>query len=402
MKTILIISLCFFSLVASGQKNVSPVISTKSLGIILPQGSRQDSRNISVASAATLLKITTGYKGLSFSPTEVYYLPPVGTGGYDAEELITLIEASGNQVAPDPGDNQLAWVVNSSGAYLIYYSMEAGQCDLYIGKSNKNPFSAGQPSPPQQEVSLEPQGPQHGGAYPAYVPPLASRVISQSTPAIIKEADTGFIYDLDGNHYTVLKIGNQFWTKENLRTTQYSDTTAIAAGLSADAWSTTKSGAYAVYDDKPENREKYGLLYNGYAAASGKLCPEGWRVATDKDWQELEKYLGIPGAELDRTSERGNIADQLKTADGWAASAYAGTNASNFSVLPAGSRKDNGEYTTLGQYGNFWTSTVYDDRYGLLYLWNHHVHFNSHAVGRVYTLANNGYSCRCVKETPKP
>lgn len=402
MKSILIIFLLFFSLTVSGQKNVVPVTSTKTLGINLPQGSRQDTRSISIVSASTLLKISTGYKGLSFSPVEVYYLPPLVSGGYDAEQIIGIIIAAGNHVAPDPGDNQLAWVVNSNAAYLIYYSIDAEQCDLYIGRSNKNPFLAQQPAPAQQESRPEPKVIQHGGGYPDFVPPLASRVTDPSTPEIKKEVEADFIYDLDGNRYTVIKIGNQFWTKENLRTTQYSDTTQISTGLNADTWSKTKAGAYAVYDDKPENKEKYGLLYNGYAAASGKLCPGGWRVATDKDWLELEKFIGIPVAELEKTGERGNIADKLKTETGWEASDFSGNNTSQFSILPAGSRKENGEYTNLGQYGNFWTSTVYDDRYGQLYLWNHHVHFNSNAVGRIYTLANNGYSCRCVRNSINP
>lgn len=399
MKPACLILCLMLSSAVSGQKNVMPASVTNQLGLTLPGGSTRDMRTISVASAASLLRISTAYKGLSFSPAEVYYLPPAGSGGYNAEQLIEMITSAGNQVAPDPGDNQLAWVVNPNGTWLVYYSMDTGKCDLYIGKSNKNPLAFGQQTSVQQEITTPAPAPRHGEGYPDYVPPLASRITSGAPVEGNKDADPDFVHDLDGNRYTVIKIGNLYWTKENLRTTQYRDTTVIQTGLGPEAWSSTKAGAYAVYDDKPENRDTYGLLYNGYAAASGKLCPEGWRVATDKDWQELEKYLGIPDTELDRTGERGNIADKLKTADGWAASAYSGNNAGQFSILPAGSRKDNGEYTTLGQYGNFWTSTVYDDRYGLLYLWNHHVHFNSNAVGRIYTMAGNGYSCRCVKES---
>lgn len=210
------------------------------------------------------------------------------------------------------------------------------------------------------------------------------------------------VYDLDSNRYEIIKIGNQYWFKENLKSTQYSDTTKISGGLNAQDWKETKHGAYTIYEDNPINKSKFGLLYNGYAAASGKLCPLGWHVSTDKDWIELEKYLGIPEAELQRTGERGEIAPKLKTSKGWKTSTFSGNNSSEFGILPSGSRQDNGEFATLGQYGNFWTSTVYDDRYGLLYLWNHHVHYNTDAVGRIYTLANNGYSCRCVKDPEKP
>lgn len=207
------------------------------------------------------------------------------------------------------------------------------------------------------------------------------------------------VYDLDGNAYTVLKIGKLYWFKENLRTSQYNDTTAIATGLSDNEWKQTKKGAFAVYENNPLYNTAYGKLYNGYAVRTGKLCPKGWRIPTDKDWNELEQFLGIPAGELERTGERGSIADKIKTTDGWKESGFSKNNSSGFSIKPAGVRLDNGEFTTIGQYGNFWTSTVYDDRYGLLYLWNHHVHYNTNAVGRIYTLANNGYSCRCVADS---
>ncbi|WP_052324055.1 fibrobacter succinogenes major paralogous domain-containing protein [Flavihumibacter sp. ZG627] len=203
-------------------------------------------------------------------------------------------------------------------------------------------------------------------------------------------------YDLDSNKYTIIKLGNQYWFKENLRTSKYNDTTAIATGLSDEQWKQTQKGAYSIYENNPLHEKSYGKLYNGYAVATGKLCPKGWRVSTDKDWKELEKFIGFPAAELDWTGERGDVADKIKTGTGWKTSPFKGNNSSGFSIEPAGARLDNGEYTTVNQYGNFWTSTVYDDRYGLLYLWNHHVNYNSNAVGRIYTLASNGYSCRCV------
>jgi len=206
------------------------------------------------------------------------------------------------------------------------------------------------------------------------------------------------VYDLDGNKYTVIKIGNQFWLKENLRTSLYNDTTAIATGFSDNEWKQTKNGAYAVYENKTVYESTYGKLYNGFAVRTGKLCPKGWRVATDKDWNEMELFLGMPAAELERTGERGNIAEKLKAAGNWKASAFSATNSSGFTLEPGGARLENGEFSTLYQYGNYWTSTVYDDRYGLLYLWNHHTHYNTNALGRIYTMANNGYSCRCIKE----
>ena len=54
----------------------------------------------------------------------------------------------------------------------------------------------------------------------------------------------------------------------------------------------------------PDNmKEWYGLLYNFPVVLedyNGRgLCPEGWRVATDDDWRQLEEFLGIPNPWLD-------------------------------------------------------------------------------------------------------
>jgi len=401
-----IISLLVLLLIAPAmlfaQKNLTPVSQTQLLNLQLPQGSKQDKRFISVTSAGSFLAISTEYKDIKFSPIEVYSLPPVSTSGFNTENLKGLLTAGGYTLVSDNGDTKLFWAVKDRSAFGIYFSEENAKTNLYIGKGDKNPLELN-PTPLAQASSASDQSDavQSPVNTPSYVPPLLGRQTGSSPVQPAVKEDLTVVYDLDGNRYNVIKIGEQYWTKENLRTTQYNDTTRIASGVGQE-WSKLKYGAYAVYDEKPMNIEKYGLLYNGYAAASGKLCPAGWHVATDKDWNELEQLLGLPAGELERTGERGNIADKLKVPDGWNASPFSGNNSSGFSILPAGSRLDNGEYSTLNQYGNFWTSTVYDDRYGLLYLWNHHVNYNTNAVGRIYTIANNGYSCRCVKDKPKP
>ena len=36
----------------------------------------------------------------------------------------------------------------------------------------------------------------------------------------------------------------------------------------------------------------YGKLYNGFAAFDDRgLCPQGWRVPTDTDWNMLIDYM---------------------------------------------------------------------------------------------------------------
>ena len=100
------------------------------------------------------------------------------------------------------------------------------------------------------------------------------------------------VTDIDGNHYDTITIGTKVWMTENLKTTKYNDGTPIPTGLSDDAWRTTKTGAYSIYDNNAANDAAYGKLYNWYAVNSGKLAPKGWHVATEKDWAELGRGGG--------------------------------------------------------------------------------------------------------------
>ena len=378
------------------QKNVIPVTQTKMLGIQLPEGSKQDKRMLSVAAAGSFLAMSSEFKNLEFTPVEVYSIP--AASGFKFESIRSQLSANGYSEKFDNGDNKLLWFTRNNANWLVYLSQEAKETNLYIGQGNVSQVFASSQAQPVLIASAEPPA----GNYPLYIPPLSGRQSGGPAPQkqIEKKEMQNVVYDLDSYRYEVMKIGENFWFIQNLRTTQYNDTTWIPSGEGQD-WSKLKHGAYTVYDNSPVNRKKYGLLYNGYAAASGKLCPEGWHVATDAEWKELELFFGMPESELERTGERGDIAGKLKVVDDWKPSGFPVSNSSGFGIQPGGARLDNGEFSTINQYGNFWTSTVYDDRYGLLYLWNHHVNYNTNAVGRIYTIATNGYSCRCVKDKPK-
>ena len=377
------------------QKNVVPAMQTQMLGIMLPEGSTQDKRLLSVAAAGSFLSLSSEFKNLEFTPVEVYSIP--AASGFKFETIRSQLAANGYNEKFDNGDNKLLWFTRNKANWLVYLSQEAKETNLYIGQGNISQIIAANQGQPV--LTADTKSP--SGNYPSYIPPLGGRQTNGQTTQ--KQAEKkemqDVVYDLDSNRYQVMKIGEDYWFRENLRTTQYNDTTFIAAGTNLD-WPKTKQGAYAVYDNNLLNKMKYGLLYNGYAVITGKLCPVGWHVATDAEWRALEKFYGIPEPDLERTGERGEIAGKLKVAEDWKPSAFTGNNSSGFGIQPGGARLDNGEFSTLNQYGNFWTSTVYDDRYGLLYLWNHHAHYNTNAVGRIYTVAQNGYSCRCVKDKP--
>jgi len=94
----------------------------------------------------------------------------------------------------------------------------------------------------------------------------------------------GTVSDIEGNIYKTIRIGNQTWMAENLKTTKYNDGELIP-NITVDVeWLEFSSGAYCWYNnDGTRNKNTYGALYNWYSVNTGKLCPAGWHVPSNKE-----------------------------------------------------------------------------------------------------------------------
>ena len=93
------------------------------------------------------------------------------------------------------------------------------------------------------------------------------------------------VTDIEENIYKIVKIGDQIWLAENLKTTKYQDGTAIPNVAVAATWEGLTTGAYCWYNNnETDNKKTYGALYNWYAINTGKLCPTGWHVPSDAEW----------------------------------------------------------------------------------------------------------------------
>jgi uncharacterized protein (TIGR02145 family) len=189
----------------------------------------------------------------------------------------------------------------------------------------------------------------------------------------------------DGHNYTTVQIGSQCWFKENLRNDNYNDGTAIPGSMDNATWTTTTSGAQAILDaDSVANFATYGRLYNWYAVnnAAG-LCPTGWHVPTDAEWDSLTTFLGgVSGA--------GNA---MKSTTGWP-SGDGGTNSSGFSALPGGLRYfDNGNFYFQGTNGYWWSSSPS----GTNAWWRNLLSGHSNVLRNDY-YPRNGFSVRCVRD----
>jgi uncharacterized protein (TIGR02145 family) len=221
----------------------------------------------------------------------------------------------------------------------------------------------------------------------AYVDLLESR-ITQMEEALLG-AGLLTVKDGDGNEYSVVEIGGQYWLGENLKTTKLNDGTSIANVPDVINFIWTFTPAFAWYNNSIANKETYGALYNYYTVETGNICPVGWHVPTASDWDALIAYLGgihLAGGKLKETG----------TAT-WISPNTGATNETNFTARPAGMRfSGSGTDTDMGYYSYMWStegnpiypSEVYTRELG---------YFKSR-MDRFSVNKNTGASIRCIKD----
>jgi len=182
--------------------------------------------------------------------------------------------------------------------------------------------------------------------------------------------NTGSVTDIDGNVYQTVKIGNQVWIVENLRTTKYNDGTPIPLVTDTTAWKALTTPGYCYYNNTThaDSIKKYGALYNWYAVDTKKLTPKGWHVPTDAEWTILQNYLIANGYNWDGTTTGNKIAKSMAAKtdwktyeDAWAiGNDLTKNNRSGFSALPGGSRDDLGNFYFIGLDCYWWSATEAD------------------------------------------
>ena len=117
-----------------------------------------------------------------------------------------------------------------------------------------------------------------------------------------------FLEDYDHNRYGTVKIGLQYWQRENLQTTHYADGTFI------DSYN---------WENAP-----YGRLY-AFPIVQDKIFLPGWGIPSEKEWEQLVKYLNSDKAGY-----------KMKSTSGWRqifpTKNFNGNNISGFNALPGG------------------------------------------------------------------
>lgn len=204
-------------------------------------------------------------------------------------------------------------------------------------------------------------------------------------PGVDEIYDSTALYDSrDENRYKTVEIGGVRWMAENLRF--------------------AVPGSYC-YEDKDIRCRSYGRLYpwhvamrlpedflanpveGGITVEHQGVCPTGWHVPSQKDWDKLVEDVG--------QMKKGSVAAALKMREGWVRGGAPISEASGFDAIPAGARYSDGEFAELGTSTYFWEASGGND-VGAGY-WNL---INSRDnLTRAEDFENAAFSLRCVRNS---
>ncbi|MCX6326194.1 MAG: hypothetical protein NT144_06030 [Bacteroidia bacterium] len=209
------------------------------------------------------------------------------------------------------------------------------------------------------------------------------------------------VTDIVGNTYSTVAIGTQVWMAENLKTVKLNDGSAIPLVTERAAWAALVTPGYCWYNnDSATYKATYGALYNWYTVNTGKLCPMGWHIPADTEWDTLIHYLMNNGYGFQCSGS--DIAKSLAATSGWNTSSYIGypggdqasNNRSGFTALPAGFRFDDFTFAYLGSEAEWWSSTEYSSTQAYYALMRYELEYMF-----ISTFPKKfGYSVRCLKD----
>lgn len=152
----------------------------------------------------------------------------------------------------------------------------------------------------------------------------------------------GSITDIDGNIYKTIQIGSQTWMAENLKTSRFDNGDALP------------SSYFACYDNNNSYNNDYGKLYNWYLIDDPRnLCPVGWHVPTETEWNVLRDLLGGANEAGGKMKESGYTH--------WTIPNTGADNESGFTGLPGGIMAGQSFFNWMTTSGWWWSSSYYPE-----------------------------------------
>ncbi|MBN1602856.1 MAG: InlB B-repeat-containing protein [Chitinispirillaceae bacterium] len=274
------------------------------------------------SSASTLVTLSSGNATVTANFTRITYQFTVTseTGGTistpSSPATVNHGVATTITATPGAGYSFNGWVVVSGSATIPDLTSATTIATLTSGNAE---IKAQWTTIPYSIIYTLNGGEQNGGSYPAIYSVNTSTItlanptktayvfdgwydnsgLSGNRMATIPQGSTGnktlyakwSIKDIDGNYYTEVKIGNQYWMVENLKTSKYNDGELIPH-LRAYDWKNADLEApkWCWHADN-SGYKKYGGLYTYNVAGNEKIAPDGWRVADSADFENARSFI---------------------------------------------------------------------------------------------------------------
>jgi len=202
-------------------------------------------------------------------------------------------------------------------------------------------------------------------------------------PAKVKASATGtFTDERDGQVYNWVRYGNLEWMAQNFAYTD--DGTDVTIYLDYDERESNVT--------TPRSLQKYGRLYS-YGAAM-RLCPEGWRLPTDADWQNLEQQLGMSAADTNKREWRGNIMHNMVSLY----EDYCDLNLLLGGYYTTHTIMGTSGWRFMGNYGFYWTSSRDEEKGGEYYFYRKFLYNRNEVYRESMEMEGQKLSVRYVRD----
>jgi len=109
-------------------------------------------------------------------------------------------------------------------------------------------------------------------------------------PNVEQEEKSEIVGDIDGNEYFVVKVNGVRWLESNLYTSRFQDGSSIPLVEDNEYWSNLSGPGYSWFENTQQISLK-GKLYNWEVVNCCKICPAGFRIPTDEDFDKVISAL---------------------------------------------------------------------------------------------------------------
>lgn len=242
--------------------------------------------------------------------------------------------------------------------------------------------------------------------------PFAFSIISTVLiiPVSAQINGSGFV-DFEGSFYPSVIIGTQEWSAKNLSTVHFRNGDSIPL-LTGEIWSLPMGWGASQpqccnYINDANFDTLYGKLYNWYTVNDSRgVCPAGWRVPSNNDWDILNTFLGPDSAGLKMRDACCSFTVGYCDYAWWSEMCYNSPtpNSSGFSAKPGswcGFGGGWGGNYPAGAAGVWWSSTEIDSILADFRTISRQLDPNklsSDFLGDYSRNKKNGFSVRCMRE----